>query len=695
LSRRASAALAFALLGLACARHDGSAPSPPPPNVASGRAVSLSGGRGEPAAVTDGRLAPEGAAPDSTAAVLLEDVRSSLDVDLGRVQPVGALLLQARADSTYFLETSVDGSVWQIVWRSLPVAGASGLRTRTAVLPRVGPARWLRVRPTKEAPAAVSELQAFAAEPETWPALDLSLPYSRLPLWPALTRERAAVLFTAIGALLMLVVAWSALARRFPEGIAEARTRRAVLAAVGALSLLAWPNFLNFNYFGFVHRWDVFHYYMGGKYLRELGYTRLYACAAAADAEDGIDLRGRVMRDLRDNRMVPAEAVLELSPECRTRFSPRRWEEFRHDARFFRDLIGADGWAATRSDHGFNATPAWAVIGGPIANLAPASLTQVTLIALLDVLLVLAIVAVIGICFGLEAGGIAAGYWGVNALAAFGWTGGGFLRYDWVFWLVVGVAALRREHPTLAGFALGYSTLLRVFPACAILGVALKVLVEAAAERSVRPLARQARFALGAAAATVLFVGASSLMVGRAQIWREFADNSAKHLETASANLVGLEPLAGYQAGVRLETLTDPLLVDEHAVWRTRLSAAERASWPARAALAGAFLLLLVVALRGVPAWGAAVLGLGVMPVLLKLSSYYYVALVAYAALWPLSAGVGLALVGFAWATNVILALGLSPDGAYAWLSLALLALVTGVTAAFAWRGRGPVRPNR
>lgn len=179
-------------------------------------------------------------------------------------------------------------------------------------------------------------------------------------------------------------------------------------------------------------------------------------------------------------------------------------------------------------------------------------------------------------------------------------------------------------------------------------------------------------------------------MAGRAQIWSEFADNSAKHLSTQTAYLIGmLVPLA-YEHDARLETMTDPLLLDRHAAWKARHSTAERDARPLQWFAGGAFLLLVAVAVRGGTDWMAAVLGMGLMPMLLTLSSYYYSAFISFALLWPVSPGIGLAIVSFAWLTNVISALWPSADQQSAWLSLAVVTLVTGVTGALAWRRRAP-----
>jgi len=669
-------------------RRDASAPAG---NLARGGTVTATEAMADPAAVIDGRILPEAAPSLSEGAVPLGSVADSVVVDLGAPRPVGALLLQADSADVYFVELSPDAAGWYVAWRVEPLVGATGLHTRHAALPRPLAARFVRVRSTTARSAAVSEIQAYAAEPPAWPALDRSARQAHRPLWPALTRERTATLFGALAALFLAVAAWNAAADPSRDA-RRRRTARGALAAVAAAALLAWPNFMNFHYFGFVHTWEFFHYYMGAKYLPELGYTCLYTAAAAVDAEDGLDLRGRTMRDLRDNRLVPAESALQRAPECRARFSDGRWSGFRDDARFFRGAMGHEEWLGVRSDHGFNGTPAWAVLGRLLTALGSASWAQVISLALLDVVLVLAIFALLWRGFGLEAACIAAGFWGVNTLAPFGWTGGGFLRYDWLLALIAGITALRAGRPGAAGFALGYAALLRIFPGCAIAGLAVTAVAEAASARSLEPLRRRARLAAGVAAALVLVGGASVLMAGRAGIWAEFAANSAKHLATPSSNLVGLEPLLTYEPEGRLELMTDPLLLDRHAAWKARLAEASHRTRPSRWLAAALFALLLAMAARGVPEWAAAVLALGLMPLLFALSSYYYCALVAFAALLTLRRGVGVALAGLAWITTVISGLWPDPDARHAALSLAVVAFVTGVAGVFAWRARDLVR---
>lgn len=691
MSPRTAVWLVAAVAAAACGPGHPTADPEPSTNIARGRPVVVLDGRGEGAVLTDGILATEGTFPRGYA-VALDALRSAGVVDLGEPRPVASLLLQASTSDVYFVEASADGLSWAVVWRVAGLPGRPVLRTRATVLPRAVAARWLRVRSTTLRSAAVSELQAFETTTPRWPPRDTTPPGSPLPLWPGLSAERLAAVYEALAALLMLVVGWGVLLRR-GAGTRERRVQRGALLALALASLAAWPYLFNFHSSRFVHLWESFHYYMGAKYLPELGYTRLYACTLVADAEDGIDYGQRMVRDLRDNRRVPAATQLERADECHARFTPPRWEAFRRDTAFFRNAMGGDEWLRVRSDHGFNGTPAWAVLGRLLAGLARASWPYLLLLALCDLVLLAAAFVMVARAFGLEAAAIAAGYFGLSFLSQFGWTGGGFLRYDWLFWLVAGVAALRVRRPAVAGFALVSSAMLRVFPVCALVGLGLKALGEVAGERSLRPLVRHRRFAAGALAAGVFFFSTSVLGQGDVRIWSAFVENTAKHASTLSTNHVGLPVALSYDHEGRIELMTDPLQPDSEAAWRQRLAASAQRARPAHAAAVLAFVLLLGLAVRREPDWTAATLGLGLMPMLLSLSGYYYSGWVVFAVLWPVSAASGFALAAFTWATNVIPQLWPGPDESHAWLSLAVVAFATGITVAFAWRGRTGLRP--
>jgi len=60
------------------------------------------------------------------------------------------------------------------------------------------------------------------------------------------------------------------------------------LAATAAFSVPVYFNFFNYHFGGFVNPHEFFHYYLGSKYAREVGYFDLYNAALVADAETGL-----------------------------------------------------------------------------------------------------------------------------------------------------------------------------------------------------------------------------------------------------------------------------------------------------------------------------------------------------------------------------------------------------------------------
>jgi len=84
--------------------------------------------------------------------------------------------------------------------------------------------------------------------------------------------------------LMLLGTVFLSLARGRPV---SRRLRLLVLALLAVAAL----GYVNFGFFhpgrGHVHYWDAFHYFMGAKYLPELGYSKLYEATYAAGRELG------------------------------------------------------------------------------------------------------------------------------------------------------------------------------------------------------------------------------------------------------------------------------------------------------------------------------------------------------------------------------------------------------------------------
>ena len=476
---------------------------------------------------------------------------------------------------------------------------------------------------------------------------------------------------------------------------AARRLRDGLLAGLGLLSALLWWNLGLFHHDGYVHLWEQYHYYIGSRYVAELGYTELYACSTVADFEDGLQDRARArrIRDMRTNRVVGTAELLSDPGRCKERFTGERWSSFKKDNAWFRERITPPRWERLFRDHGYNAPPAWGVAGATLARLLPASHASILGLALADPLLLVAMWVMVFRAFGWRATCVALIWWGTNQLAHFGWTGGGFLRQDWLALAVIGICLVKRRRMALGGFALTYASLLRIFPGFIVAALLLKAGALIWRRRRFVLSPEHARFAVGCLAALVLLVPLSFLTSGGPGSWGAFVENSRANVRSAGMNTVGLMVVLSYEHENRRELLVDPALEDPDRDW---LDAKRRAFQRWRGVgwvLLLGFLVLLARAVRDEEDWAALTLGIGLIPFASFVACYYFSFLLGYGLLWKRQQEtVGLLLCALSVASHssfLIWDSGPELDQRYAAASLAALLAVTGVTLA-AWRRRVP-----
>jgi hypothetical protein len=503
-------------------------------------------------------------------------------------------------------------------------------------------------------------------------------------------RNRWQGVVAAAGALLL---AWDArLRRRGRAGWAQA-PRDAGLTALVAVSFFLLLAPMGFGFERFLHGWDAFHYYVGGKYFRELGHYRLYDCTLIADAEAFGPTVGRTaLRDLRTNEMKPARAVLQDREACKAQFTPERWQAFADDVAFFRVRMPPAKWLSLRTDHGYNPPPTWGLLGTPLTNLAAASETQLTALLLIDTLLIVAMLGVVAWAFGGRVMGVAFLFLANNYPASWDWVGGSVLRYDWLFAAVTGICLLRRGRHAAGGALLTWSAALRIFPLLLLATVGLGRALQMLSARRLALEPGDRRLLAGSlGAALALFVGATAVAGGLAP-WAEFVEKSRIHLDTPLANYAGLRSVIAYDHDLReAVTVKAARGEDPYARWREGRRETFAARAPIFWILVAAYLALLTAAVRRRPEWIAAVLGAAAIPVVFELTSYYHAILLVLAFLWPLRAGVGIGLLAFAAFSRLVEAFGLHQDEILLYTNLATLALGVGATAAFV-RGDPPER---
>jgi hypothetical protein len=309
-----------------------------------------------------------------------------------------------------------------------------------------------------------------------------------------------------------------------------------------------------------------------------------------------------------------------------------------------------------------------------------------TALAALDLLLLVAMFACVRWAFGWRALVIALVFWATNYPAKLSWTAGAFLRHDWLALSVAALCLLRRGYPALAGFALTWSALLRVFPALLFAGVMVNAVRESIRERTLLPSASHRRLAVGAGLCLVLLVPAATAASGGVGAWGDWLAKIRLHLETPSSNTMGLSVVASYTSTTRSRDLEDRRLRDPYRRWREARKGVFNSRRPVFWSLVAGFLALFIVAVRarGREDWVAATLGVALVPVCVEVSCYYHAILLALGLLHERSRGAGVALCGYSALSWAIVALWPRYDEHYTWLSAAAVLLALWFAGRFA-----------
>ncbi len=374
------------------------------------------------------------------------------------------------------------------------------------------------------------------------------------------------------------VISWGYWLSQQKRGGHRLVLRDRLLVVIGLGGFLAYFNFGHLHFHNLVHVWDTYHYHIGAKYFPELNYERLYDCTEVVGLESGRkdEVARRTVTDLRTNIIVKTDDLIANPEEhCKRYFTPERWKQFSGDINSYRSWVNEQRWTDILHDHGYNATPVWTLMGMFWTNTLSAFDGLVTpdipswtnpktgttypstaesviaarsgehsvlgryneglrlrgydppftsylggrhviLLNLLDPIFLALTCLIVWWAFGPRAFAVAAVVLGCNFPNRFYWTGGAFLRHDWLFFLIASICLLKKERPVLAGAAFAYTTLLRLFPGLVALGPAL-----AAVEyyRVHRTLDRQfVKFVASGAVSSALLVGASFFFVNSASV---------------------------------------------------------------------------------------------------------------------------------------------------------------------------------
>ena len=340
---------------------------------------------------------------------------------------------------------------------------------------------------------------------------------------------------------------WLLYLRYRTGGAYSHRTKLAVGLAV-VFSFAVFHNLGTFRGGSFVHYGEMFHYYVGSKYFKELGYYELYNAVIVADTEQGNELAPLPFyTDLKTYKSLRREVAVRDAERVKGLFAAQRWSAFKDDIAFFKSKINkpnSPDMVFLLMDHGYNASPVSTFLLGALTNLVP--LTHVLWLAVIDVALVLLMVALVFRRFGFELGALFSIFFFVSILSGQEFLSGSLLRYDWLLYIVVAVCLLDAGRYAWAAFFLTLSAMLRIFPAVLFYGVAVTMVRKLRATRSIDR--NTARFTGSAVATALVLFLLPSLSLGAVeQPWKDFYGKISLHERGVYVNHLGFAGVALFE----------------------------------------------------------------------------------------------------------------------------------------------------
>lgn len=268
-----------------------------------------------------------------------------------------------------------------------------------------------------------------------------------------------------IGGIFLAILFYLALKHKLP---ALEKKLNTILAAFAFISFASFYNMGNMHFGGgHFHTHDLYHYYMGSKYFKQVGYLHLYDATVQADDEKNKFLTStQNIRDQRNYEVIPKENAYKNTNEWRQKFSEKEWEEFKNDVVWFQSHPhGVGWWQGIITDFGYNPPPVWTMIASAFSLVIPTSFEAgMILIAYLDAILALVMFYFVFKAFGSRVALFTILFWGATFAPVFSFTGASFLRHDWIIYFVMAICFLKMEKLLPAAFFMALSIGLRVFP---------------------------------------------------------------------------------------------------------------------------------------------------------------------------------------------------------------------------------------
>jgi hypothetical protein len=368
-----------------------------------------------------------------------------------------------------------------------------------------------------------------------------------------------------------------------------------------------------------------------------------------------------------------------------------------------------------QKDHGYNPPPVWTIAGHYLSEITPTTTLGMQALAAIDVGFILGMFAALWWAFGWRVSVVAAIFWGCQSSSPFFWTGGAFLRQDWLFFLVLSTCLVRKRYFALGAASLVYAGLLRIFPGLVVVG--WLVVAGAYLVKHKRMAKDHVRMLIGGVAAACILIPLSLHVAGRDAYQQFFHHTIQVHDQTPLTNHMGLRVLIAQKTpfeineptlkigsseiklpirvGVggssgRMKYTQDGKLRDPFEVWkRMRNERYAKYRYAAYAIIALSFAFFVYVVRRVRSMWIAQCLAQIWIILLSQLTCYYYSFMILAAPLTKVKRNIEAPLFGLAALSQFVWMAFNFNDDKYWVLTLISLAFCYGLICAFAPRELG------
>jgi len=581
--------------------------------------------------ITDGIASKKGGEWNSELASVFQSPSGFLVYDFGQVSPIHSLYIQADNNDTYLFSISSDGEQWTPLWQA-PAMNGAGMRERM-VQNLHASARFLKISAEGgDGRYSIGEIQVFAEKPVTWPP-SIIQKGSQTFQWTF--GEQETLQLKALVALLAIIILVS---MNLPYKIKL--NQKLGISFLALLALISVGVYYHFGHLQFrnvkserqtmVHLWDMRVYFPVAKYFEELHFNGLYLACLQAYLDDHpntteTELSQVRLRNLNNNEIDRGIDVVTDAQNIKSRFTPERWKEFRHDMRWFEEAMGSNDYLGSMTDHGGNATPVWMLGAHYLFKKSKDIEKTLSLTALLDPLLLLFLFVVIGRTFGLVPMFVCMIVFGCTDYYRFGSNlAGSTLRQDWLVAMGLGVCALRTKKHFLGGILIAYSALIRAFPATAVFFLGAPLLWELpdlSSSKKIRPFLKTA---LGVLVCVSLLFTLTSLKFSYKNSWQVWFQKITLHADKPNVNHLGFRNLFSYDPDKTSQKLVDGRFNEPWTEWQRTQKETFQNRRPYY--LAAIFLMLaaLLCACRKKNLYQSALMGLMFIPVIFYPANYYF-----------------------------------------------------------------------